>query len=70
MFIHFYLVYVRHFLNTILFFGPFWRPLWLSALGSHLVCLMIAPALCVESRLNTQGAKTSSGFVFKMIDSN
>ena len=44
MFILFYLVYVGHFLNTIVFFGSFWRPLWLSALGSRLVRLMIAPA--------------------------
>jgi len=45
MFIQFYLVYVRHFLNTILFFGPFWRLLWLSALGSRLARLMVTPAL-------------------------
>jgi len=48
MLIHFYLVlcsYVRHFLkHNIVFFGPFWRPLWLSALGSRLVRLMVATA--------------------------
>jgi len=37
MFIHFYLVYVRHFLDHIIVFvGPFWRPLWPSALDSRL----------------------------------
>jgi len=45
MFIHFHLVYVRPFLNTILFFGPFWLPLWLIALGSRLLRLIVAPAL-------------------------
>jgi len=45
MLIHFYLVYVRHFLNTILFFGPFWCPFLLRALGSRLVRLMVALAL-------------------------
>jgi len=45
MFIHFYSVYVGHFLNTSVVFGPFWRPLWFSALDSRLVCLMVAPAL-------------------------
>jgi len=38
MFIHFYLVYVRHLLNTIVFLS-FLAPLWLSAL----VRLMVAP---------------------------
>jgi len=38
--------YVRHFLNTIVFFGPFWRPLWPSALSSRLVRPMVAPTLC------------------------
>jgi len=47
MFIQFYLMYVRHFPNTIVFFGPFWRPLWLSALGSRLLRLMVTPALGV-----------------------
>jgi len=47
VFIHVFLVYVGHFLNTIVFFGPFWRLLWLSAIGSHLVRLMVAPALSV-----------------------
>jgi len=27
IFIHFYLVYVGHFLNTIVLFGRLWRPL-------------------------------------------
>ena len=48
MFIHFYLLYVAHFLNTILFFGPIWRPLWFSALGSRLIRLMVAPALYIN----------------------
>jgi len=43
MVIHFYLVYVRHFLNTFLYFVPFWRRLWLRALSSRLVRLMVAP---------------------------
>jgi len=48
MFIHFYLVYVRHFLNhTIIFFRPFWRPLWLSVLSSRR--LIVAPALVLTS---------------------
>jgi len=29
-------------------FGPFWRPLWPSALGSRLVCLMVMPALPIQ----------------------
>jgi len=45
--IHFDLVYVGHFLNTIVFFGPFCRPLWLSAVDSRLARLMVAPALAV-----------------------
>jgi len=44
MFVHFYLAYVRQFLNTFLFVGPFWRPLRLSVLGSRLVRLMVVPA--------------------------
>jgi len=47
MFIQFYLVYVGHFLNTTAFFGPFWRPLWLSTLDSRLVRPMVAPAQIV-----------------------
>jgi len=41
MFIHFYVVYVGHFMNTFVFFGLF----WLSAQGSRLVRLLVAPAL-------------------------
>jgi len=29
-----FLVYVGHFLNTIVFFGPFWRPLFGAPYGS------------------------------------
>ena len=44
MFIHFYLVYVCHFLNTIVFFGHFWRPLWLSTKKMNLsICLKSSP---------------------------
>ena len=47
-----YLAYVRHFLNhVVIFFGPFLRPLWPSALGSRLVCLMVARPwlqLCIQ----------------------
>jgi len=46
MFIHFYLVDVRHFENHIVvFLGSFWRPVWPNALGSRLVYLNAAPAL-------------------------
>jgi len=46
-----FLVYLRHFLNhVIIFFGPFRRPLWPSALGSRLVRLMVAPALQANYR--------------------
>jgi len=31
--------------TVIVFFGPFWRPLCLSALGRRLIRLMVAPAL-------------------------
>jgi len=48
MFIHFYLVYVRHFLNAILLFRHYWRPLLLSVLGSRLVRLMAVPALSLQ----------------------
>jgi len=43
MFIHFYLVDIRHLQNHIIvyFFALFWRPLWPSALGSQ----NAAPAL-------------------------
>jgi len=49
MFIHFYVVHVGHFLNTNVLFGPFWRPLCLSALGSRLVRLMVAPTLVLTT---------------------
>jgi len=45
MFIRFYLVHIGHFLNTIVFFGSLWHPFWLSAIGSRLARLMLAPAL-------------------------
>jgi len=46
MFSHFCLVYFRHFLNhTVVFLLLFRRPLQPSSLGSHLVRLMLAPAL-------------------------
>jgi len=48
MFSHFYLVYLRQFLNhTVVLFGPFWRPRRPSALGSRLDQLMAAPARIV-----------------------
>jgi len=50
MFVHFYLAYVRQFLNTFLFVGPFWRPLRLSVLGSRLVRLMVVPALLIRQK--------------------
>ena len=44
MFIHFYWVYLRHFLNhPAVFLVLFWNPLWPSVLGSRLVRRMVAP---------------------------
>jgi len=54
MYIHFYFVYVRRFLNqTVAFFGLFWHPLWSSTLGSRLVRLMVPPALGITFNSQT-----------------
>jgi len=56
-----YLVYIGYFLNTMVFFGPFWRPLWLSALGSRIVRLMVALAGPALQSQKDQAEKASQG---------